>query len=287
MAFVDTLLTLVVLSLTLGGVYTLISLGLTLIFGVMDIVNMAHGGMIMIGGFMAFAFTQEFAMNPLVSIVVVVPVMFALGYLLQAQLLERLKFDLHMNSLLFTFGFAVVIEALLTLHFGNSPKFINAFDTSIPINVGFANVVAGVGGYIGAASLYVFLQRSETGRAIRATAQVPDLAEASGINVPYVRSITFGIASVLAGIGGVLYLLPYQISPIGGQKLLVFSFIIVALGGLGSLRGAAVSAVIIATLQMVITYYVGSTTAFMVLLFGAVAVLLVTPNGLFGDQVRA
>lgn len=284
MVLTDVIVPLALASFFLGGIYILISLGMSLVFGVMDIINFAHGGFVMIGGYIALVVFNQYDVNPLVSLVLVVPVLFVLGYAVQYFLLENVLEDLHMNSLLLTFGLAIAIEAGLTEVFGNQARFISLFNVSLPFNLGMELVLAGTGGYACAAALFAFLVKTETGQAIRATAQVPELAKASGINVTYTRTITMGIGSVLAGVGGTLYLLPYQVSPIQGRHILLIAFIVVVLGGMGSLRGTVVAGLIIATIQQFVTYFVSSSGAFTLMFFGTVLILLVKPHGLFGVE---
>lgn len=282
----NVLISLILSSLLLGGIYILISLGMSLIFGVMDIINFAHGGFVMIGGYVVLVAATYWNVHPAIGFLLVIPVMFAVGYAIQYALLENVLEDLHMNSLLLTFGVAIMIEAGLTELFGNQARFVSFFDASLPFGLGMAKILSGVGGYVGAALLFLLLYQTELGQAIRATAQVPELAKASGIDVTRVRTITFGIGSVLAGLGGAFYLLPYDVSPIGGRYILLLAFIIVVLGGMGSLKGAAIAGVIVSTIQVFVGYYFTSSGAFTLLFFGSVLLLLVRPQGLYGDDVE-
>jgi len=284
MVLTDVVIPLVLSSLFLGGIYILISLGMSLVFGVMDIINFAHGGFVMIGGYIALVVFNQYDINPLVGLVLVVPVLFLVGYGVQYLLLENVLEDLHMNSLLLTFGLSIAIEAGLTEVFGNQARFISLYNVSLPYNLGMELFIAGTTGYVCAGALFAFLMKTETGQAIRATAQVPELAKASGINVTYTRTLTMGIGSVLAGVGGTLYLLPYQLSPIQGRHILLIAFTVVVLGGMGSLKGTVVAGVIIATIQQFVTYFVNSSGAFTLMFFGTVLILLVKPHGLFGVE---
>lgn len=287
MGFIEsTLLPLVLSGLMLSGIYLLISVGLSLVFGVMEVVNFAHGAFVMVGGYAAMVWFQNLGITPLVSLIVVLPAMFAGGYLLQKYLIEHVLHDNEIYSLLLTFGLALTLEGVLKEFFGTTSQSIVYLDGAVDLAVATiaANrLVAGALGFLFAGVLAVFLSRSTYGQAIRATAQAPDLAEACGINAPRIRAMTFGIGALLAGAGGVMYLLVFQVSPIGGRPILLTMFIIIVLGGMGSLRGTAVAAVIVGLFQVNSSYFMGGHATFFVLYSAIAVILLVRPHGLFGE----
>lgn len=287
MAFIQsTLLPLAIDAVLLAGIYILVSLGLSLVFGVMEVVNFAHGALVMVGGYIAFTGFNQFGVSPLVGLVAIIPAMFALGYVVEVGTVEYVLSDNEIYSLLMTFGLALFIEGLLQEIYSTTAKSIvylsysiNIFGTGIAVN----KLVTGVLGYLFAAALFLLLSYSKFGRAIRATSQASDLAEACGIDAPRIRAAAFGIGTVLAGVGGTLYLMVYQVSPVGGRSLLLIAFVIIVLGGMGSLRGTAIASLIVGFIQIFVTYFVGGHATFFILYVGIAAILLVQPYGLFGE----
>jgi len=287
----STLVSLTLAGLTLGGIYVLLALGLQLIFGVMRIVNFAHGVFLMIGGFFGIELVR-YGMNPLLAIVPAMMFMFVGGYLVQRVILENLLYDLEMNSILITFGLSIILEAALSIHYGNTPQFVDAYNSTISIlggSIRLSKLISGAGGLLFAGFLFVLLRYSDIGRAIRATAQSGPLAEACGVDAVRVRSLTFAIGSALAGIAGVFYLLSFQVSPYGGLHLVLVAFVIITLAGFGSLRGTVLAGIIVAFLQSFAGFYIASSAAFAMLYLGVLAILLVKPTGLLGtpDEVTA
>jgi branched-chain amino acid transport system permease protein len=287
MSFIQSvLLPLSIDAVLLAGIYILASLGLSLVFGVMEVVNFAHGILVMIGGYLAYTGFQQFGISPLVGLIAIIPAMFALGYVLEVGTVEYVLGDNEIYSLLMTFGLALVFQGLLQEIYSTTTRSIVYLSYSINVlgtRIAMNKLVTGVLGYLFAAVLFLFLSYSKFGRAIRATSQASDLAEACGINAPRIRAAAFGIGTMLAGVGGTLYVMVYQISPIGGRSLLLIGFVIIVLGGMGSLRGTAIAGLIVGFIQIFVTYFVGSHATFFVLYVGIAAILLVRPYGLFGE----
>lgn len=291
MGFIEsTLLPLAVSGLLLSGIYLLISVGLSLVFGVMEVVNFAHGALVMVGGYGGMVWFRELGLSPLLSLVVLIPLMFGIGYVLQLGLLEHILNDNEIYSLLLTFGLALALEGGMKELFGTTSQsivYLNETIDLVVMTIAMNRVVAGLLGFLFTGALFLFLSRSTYGQAIRATAQAPDLAEACGINAPRIRAITFGIGALLAGAGGVMYLLVYQVSPIGGRPILLIMFIIIVLGGMASMKGTAVAAVIVGVFQVNSSYFMGGHATFFILFSAIAIILLVKPHGLFGEPEGA
>jgi branched-chain amino acid transport system permease protein len=286
MSLATTTFALIVSGLLLAGIYVLASLGLSLIFGVLEVVNIAHGGFVMLGGYMSWYAFTEFGVDPVLSILVVIPVMFILGYLMHVLAVEYIIGDDEIYSLLLTFGIALMLEGALLQQFTGITRSIPYLNESVGIltaTVGMNRLVAGVLGLVFGVSLLIFLNRSKYGRAIRATAQEPDLAEACGIDTRQIRGITMGIGATLAGIAGVAYLMVYSISPIGAQPILLLLFVIIVLGGMGSLAGTMIASVVVALFEQFTIFYVGAHEMFFVLYLSVAVILLVRPEGLLGE----
>jgi branched-chain amino acid transport system permease protein len=282
----STLLPLLISGLLLSGIYLLTSVGLSLVFGVMEVVNFAHGAVVMVGGYGGMIWFRELGLSPLLSLAILAPLLFGAGYVLQLGLLERILNDNEIYSLLLTFGLALALEGSMKELFGTTSRSIVYLNETIDLavmTIAANRVVAGVLGFLFTGVLFVFLSRSTYGKAIRATAQAPDLAEACGINAPRVRAITFGIGTLLAGAGGVMYLLVFQVSPIGGRSILLIMFIIIVLGGMASMKGTAVAAVIVGVFQVNSSYFMGGHATFFILFSAIAIILLVKPHGLFGE----
>lgn len=287
MGFIEsTLLPLLVSGLLLSGIYLLVSVGLSLVFGVMEVVNFAHGALVMVGGYGGMIWFRELGLSPLISLVVLLPLMFGIGYVLQLGLLEHILSDNEIYSLLLTFGLALALEGSMKELFGTTSQSIVYLSETVDLfvmTIAMNRLVAGILGFLFTGVLFLFLAYSTYGQAIRATAQAPDLAEACGINAPRIRAITFGIGALLAGAGGVMYLLVFQVSPIGGRPILLIMFIIIVLGGMASMKGTAVAAVIVGVFQVNSSYFMGGHATFFVLFSAIAIILLVKPHGLFGE----
>ena len=286
MVDVTIILSLLTSGLLLAGVYMLTSMGMALVFGVMEVVNFAHGGLIMAGGYITYWLFTAAGVDPILSLVAVIPVMFVLGYAAQWVFIEHVVGEEELYSLLLTFGLLLVLESTFRVVFSTETVTIPYLSQGIDvgsIGLSLKEVASGGIGFLVTGVLFAFLSRSSLGQAIRATSQAPDLAEASGINAPRIRAITFGVGSLLAGIGGTAYFISYGISPIGGRHLLLIAFVVIVLGGMGSIKGAGVAAVLIGVFQTFAQYYAGSHRALLVMYLGIAVVLLVRPHGLFGE----
>jgi branched-chain amino acid transport system permease protein len=283
---INTIIILATYGILLAGIYTAIAVGLSLIFGVMEVINFAHGTFVMLGGYMAFVAATDMGLNPLVAIFPIIPLMFLLGYVIETSLIENVVGGNEMNSLILTFGLSLALEGILTQSFGTVAQtipYLNSsikfFDAALSLN----KIVTGAIGWFFVLLLAVFLSRAKFGQAIRATAQSPDLAEACGINAPKIRSITFGVGLALAGVAGALYMLSYDVSPVGGRFLTLLAFVIVVLGGVDSPTGAAVGALFIALFQSFGNYIIGTQGTFFFVFMGIAVILLLKPRGLFGS----
>lgn len=273
-------------SLLLGAMYVLMALGLSLAFGVMEVVNFAHGTFVMVGGYVALTFFNDFGLNPFFALVFIMPVMFILGYAIQKYLMEYVMAEEEVYTLLLTFGLALIVEVMLSEVYGTVPRTFSFMQEQMHIfGIPLAQyeLAGGILAAILSVFLFLFLQYTQYGRSVRATAQVPDLAEACGIDVPRVRAITLGIGLLLAGAGGVAYVLWFSVTPVGGRSLILLLFVIVVMGGMGSLRGTVVAGLLVAAIEMFVTFYVNGHASYFLLFVGIAGLLLVQPHGLFGE----
>jgi branched-chain amino acid transport system permease protein len=270
-----------------GSLYAMIAVGLTIIFGVMRIINMAHGEFVMLGMFGAYWAHVQWHLDPFVSIVIWVPVMFAFGAAVHRFLLRKIIPGGELNTLLYTAGLSLLIANLALLAWTGDYRNINLdyalrparpFGIAVPIPLAIAFVLA-----IGITlALYYFLVRTDTGRAVRATAQNPDAAALMGVNVTRIEMITFGLGTALAGAGGVLLAPSLYLYPTVGEILSVKCFVIVVLGRLGSVPGAILGGLLLAVVESMGAVYVSVAYKDVIGFVLFLLVLLFRPSGLWG-----
>jgi len=281
----------IILGILTGGVYALMASGLTLIFGVMRIINVGHGALVILGAYLSFALLRSLHIDPFLSLVVTMPAMFVLGVVMQVVFVRPLKADREALSVLVTYALALGIEGLLGFFFTNNYQQLNAWyeTASIPLFnfriayvyvFGFALCLAILGG------IFWMLYRTTFGRAIRATMLNRTAAQLVGVDVDRVSALAFGVGVATAAAGGVVFGITNVFNPGSHYDLISRLLTIIVLGGLGSLRGAVIAAVamlIIEDVTAVVISPVWAAFAFFLLL---VVVLVVRPQGLYGIRVR-
>ncbi|RPH72548.1 MAG: branched-chain amino acid ABC transporter permease [Myxococcaceae bacterium] len=271
----------------IGGVYALVGIGLTIIFGVMRVINFAHGELVMIGMYLTWIIFTGLAIDPFVSILISIPAMFAVGALIQKTLINRVLGALPENQILLTVGLGLVLSNLVMLFFTSDYRILTTsyssstlrlagLSVSTPLAISFAITSAIT------ALLYWFLLKTDTGQGIRATAQDRDAAQLMGINVKRMSLLAFGIGAALAGTAGALISPTYYIFPQVGGVFTLKAFVIVVLGGMGSVLGATLGGVIIGVTESLAAVYIsaGMKELFVYVLF--LIVLLFRPAGLLG-----
>jgi branched-chain amino acid transport system permease protein len=288
---VTELLQAVMLGLLIGGVYALLASGLTLIFGVMDVINVAHGAFLIAAAFITWTIWDATGLDPLASIVFTTPLMFALGWILYQTTVRRIRMAPPSASVLLTFALALVFEGVMGFVWGNTSHAVRApyFDESFGV-AGMFLPKAQVYGCLVAvgvlAALYAFLMRSWTGRAIRASAVNPEGAELVGVNVAAVAAMTFAVGIAVTGAGGSIVSVLYPFLP-GSHYLWISRLLgIIVLGGMGSLPGAIVGALLLGVAETMTTTYIGPEWATAVPFVVIFVVLLVRPQGLMGARLR-
>jgi branched-chain amino acid transport system permease protein len=281
----------VVLGLLVGGVYALLASGLTLIFGVMNVINIAHGAFLIIAAFVTWTIWDAVGLDPLASIVFTTPLMFAFGWLLYNTTIRRIRKAPASSSVLLTFALALVIEGVLGLAWGNTSHAVRTpyFDQSYTVGSIFlpkAQVYGCAVAVAVLAGLYLFLTRTWTGRAIRASAVNPQGAELVGVNVAAVAAVTFAVGVATTGAGGSIVSVLYPFLP-GSHYVWISRLLgIIVLGGLGSLPGAALGALLMGLAETMTTTYIGPEWATAVPYVVIFVILLVRPQGLLGARLR-
>jgi len=278
------------IEVVLGGVitgllYVLVALGFNLIFGIMDVINFAHGYLVMWGGYLMYLFSVKYDLNFVVSILLGSIVVGLAGVLLELMLFRRVV-GLPFASLVISLGLGFVLQNIALLAFGPDPLAVQSpvqgvvhiFGATLPV---LRLVVAGVA-LLALLLVYLFLGRTSQGRALRAVAQDPEAASLQGVDRGRVYSLTFGLGALLAGLGGTL-LGPLLSVNIGmGDSPLLSAFIVVVIGGLGSMAGTAVAGILLGILSSASVLLVGSGAADLIG-FGAMFLfLLFRPQGIFG-----
>jgi branched-chain amino acid transport system permease protein len=277
----------------MGSIYGLAAMGLTLVFGVLKVINFAHGSLLMVGMYVAYWTVILTGMHPYLSLIVVVPFMFLFGFLLQDILIKPIfKSEKEVREpitvIIVTTGVWYILDNLSLLIFG--PQYRNIQDNplrgkmlefgdmmvSVPKLWGFCAAVAT------ALVVYLFLQKTRMGRAVRATSLDRDAASLQGINQYRVYNISFGIGTAVAGVAGVALVPFYNIFPTVGVLFDIKCFIIVVLGGLGSIGGALLGGMIIGVIESVGPQFMAATWTEAIVYALFLAFLFLKPSGLFG-----
>ncbi len=273
----------------IGGVYALIGIGLTIIFGVMRVINFAHGDLLMLGMYATYFLFTIAGVDPFVSIVFTIPLMFLYGGFLQKVFINKVLGALPQNQILLTIGLGLIMSnaimlactsdyKILTTTYSSSSVDVLGISISQPLVISFV-ITAAI-----TAALYWFLLKTDTGQAIRATAQDREAAQLMGINVKRMSIIAFGLGASLAGTAGALISPTYYIFPQVGSTFTLKAFVITVLGGMGSIVGATLGGVLIGIAESIGGVYIGSGWKEVIVFVLFLLVLLFKPSGLMGKS---
>ena len=272
-----------------GAVYALIALGLTLIYGVLHIINFAHGALLTAAMFAAFFAHKLLGLDPYVAALGLTPLFFLLGYGLQRFVIGPAAHGEDRNILLVTLGLAVVIENALLYAFRADTRTINlpyAFDVvevgtaflAVPRVIAFIVVVAV------ALALWLIMRWTDTGKAIRAVAKEKLGAELAGIDVAHIYAVTFGLGTACLAIAACLLIPTYYVNPQAGNAFVLIAFTIVVLGGMGSVAGALIGGLFVGVVESLSGLYLGESLGQIGIFVMFILVLLFRPSGLFGER---
>lgn len=279
----------VINGIMLGGFYAVMVLGFSIIWGVMGVINLAHGEFIMAGAYTTWFLNRQYGLDPLVTLVVVILIFFAVGYILQRVLINRIIDRPFLISLLVTFGLAIIMANTFKLLFTATPRavdtvfsgFWRAGDVTVPVTKTVILIIA----LAMMASMQIFLQRTRLGKSIRAAAQNREAARIVGILIAAVYAMTFAICIALTGAAGTLISPLQPIYPFMGAALTLKAFAITAMSGLGSIPGALFGGIVLGLIETFVATYVpgvgtnlGIVSSYVIL----VLVLVFRPQGLFG-----
>ncbi|MDE2423994.1 MAG: branched-chain amino acid ABC transporter permease [Betaproteobacteria bacterium] len=287
----DLLLQVVINGLLLGGLYALMALGLALVWGVLNIVNLAHGALIMLGGYAAYYLFTLMGIDPFLSLPLVMIMLFVLGFVLQRYVLSLIARSPMFNTLLITFGldviFMVLAQLLFTADFRTiNPSYAGSHVTWAGLTFPQVQLYSFAVALLLTVGLWLLLLHTRIGRAIRATAQNLSAARLYGVNPKHIYALTFGIGSALAGAAGDLYGVVSQITPYIGATLTAKCFAIAIIGGLENPLGVIVGGVLLALIESLTALYIGPTFIDVASFGVLVLVLIIRPQGLLGKTAK-
>jgi branched-chain amino acid transport system permease protein len=275
----------------IGGIYALVSIGVTLIFGVVKIVNFAQGEFVMIGMYASYYLAASFGVDPLVSLFITMPVLFTVGVLLQHFLIRRVLALGDMPQIFLTFALSLLLVNVALLLFTANYRTVQTpySETAIPLGAVYlptAKLVAFAVAMVLSALLWVFLHATDLGKAMRAAAQNRDVAMLMGINPDRVFSVAVGVALALAGAAGSLLMPFYPAYPMVGQVFVLMAFVAVVLGTLGNVTGALIASLMMGIAESLGIQFVGADSGLIVVFLMLLLTLALRPNGLFGGKGR-
>mgnify|MGYP001305832027 CR=1 FL=1 len=274
-------------AITLGSVYALMALGLTLLYGVMDILFFAHGAMYMLGAYSTFYLCEIFGLNYFFAVPIGVAIIGLFGVLIEKGLFRRIRSD-HVSVIFLAIALNWFLESLGHIIFGLKPKSVSSVFT------GQINIFGGIISWervalifislIAVGGLYLFLMKTRYGLGMRAYAEDPATAELQGISNDTVCSLGFLIGCGLAALGGILVAPIFVIKPVMGSHAVMMALLVIGFGGLGSIPGALIAALIIGFLESFGTFYFGSDIAWGFIFIIIVIFLTIRPTGLIGVE---
>jgi branched-chain amino acid transport system permease protein len=279
----------VVNGLLIGGIYALVSIGVSLIFGVVKIVNFAQGEFVMIGMYISFFLATYLGMDPLLSLAISMPVLFVIGALLQHFLIRRVLGLGDMPQIFLTFALSLLLLNLALLLFTANYRTVQTPYSDAAIHLGevyvpVAKLIAFVLAMVLSAALWVFLHTTDLGKAMRAAAQNRDVAMLMGINPDRVFAVAVGIALALAGAAGSLLTPFYPVYPLVGQVFVLMAFVAVVLGTLGNITGALIASLMMGVAESLGIQFVGADSGLIVVFMMLLLTLAVRPSGLVGGS---
>jgi branched-chain amino acid transport system permease protein len=281
----------VINGLLIGGIYALVSIGVTLIFGVVKIVNFAQGEFVMIGMYISFFLATQFGIDPVVSLIVSMPALFIIGVLVQHFLIRRVLGLNDMPQIFLTFALSLLILNVSLMLFTANYRTVHTWYSDEAFHIGplyvpVAKLIAFVLAMVFSGILWVFLRATDLGKAMRAAAQNRDVAQLMGINPDRVFAVAFGVALALAGAAGSLLMPFYPAYPMVGQVFVLMAFVAVVLGSLGNVIGALVASLMMGVAESLGIQFIGADSGLIVVFMLLLATLALRPSGLGGRRTR-
>jgi branched-chain amino acid transport system permease protein len=280
---------LIVSTVLLGGIYALIAVGLTLIFGVMRVVNFAHGEFLMLAMYLAFWTFTFLHVDPYLTLVLALPVFFAGGWLSYRIVMRPVIRASHNVQVFTTVGLSIALQNVALVLWTADAHFLRTDYYAVVLRFGgaafnIAQVVAWVIAMLATAALFAFMRWSYTGKVMRATAQDRQASALMGIDTDRVYAITWAVGITCVGIAGVLLAPVYPVYPTAGLQFVLIAYVTVVLGGLGDMAGALISALLVAAVEVIGSYTIGTAWKEVLYLLLFIGILVVRPAGLFGQR---
>jgi branched-chain amino acid transport system permease protein len=287
MSLLSDLATPIVMGILLGGLYSIIALGLSLVFGVVKEINIAHGDLVILGSYFGFVALTLIGIDPILSLIVGIPLFFGIGFVIQKYLLNR-AFRISMDTtLIIAFGISIILQNTFQLVWtplsrGLTTSYALASFSAGPIHVPLVYLLDLIVAILVMFFLRELLKRTYMGIAIRSAAQDRMAAQLMGINTNRVYALTFGISTALAAVAGVFLGLTFPFTPVSGMSFLIIALGVVVLGGLGSIAGTFVAGIAFGLAQTIGGYFFGVAAQMLVAYTMVLVVLAVIPRGIFG-----
>jgi branched-chain amino acid transport system permease protein len=280
---------LIVSTLLLGGIYALIAVGLTLIFGVMRVVNFAHGEFLMLGMYLAFGAWAWLHFDPYLTFVVSLPLCFAVGWASYHVVMRPIIHASHNVQVFTTVGLSIALQNVALVLWTADARFLRTDYYAVVVRVfgaafNVAQIVAFGAAVALTAALFAFMRWSYTGKVMRATAQDRQASALMGIDTDRVYAITWAVGITCVGAAGVLLAPVYPVYPTAGLQFVLIAYVAVVLGGLGDMAGAVIASLVVAAVEVSGSYLIGTTWKEVLYLVLFIAVLVVRPAGLFGQR---
>jgi branched-chain amino acid transport system permease protein len=285
----DSLISTGLIGLSIGTQYALISIGFTLIFGIMGVVNFAHGGFYILGGYFAYSLSHSLGLPYVAAVLLAMLGTGIAGYVIETLLVEKYVSD-HLATMLITLAFYQILTTGVTMVYGAEPaefRFpVSGSWRGLGFHIPYANMIVFGVCAVAIAAVYYLVFKTRYGIALRAMADDGPVARAQGIQPARMFPMAFAIATALAGLTGALVTPLLALEPHGGESVLTKAFIVVILGGLGSITGAMVAAFVVAMVEAYSSVYLGGSKGALALFVLVVLILMVRPQGLFGTVAR-
>jgi branched-chain amino acid transport system permease protein len=292
---IESVIDIVITGLILGGLYAMIAVGLSLQYGVGRVLNVSHGEFIILGALATYSLYTVLGLNPLAAIVLVTPLMFAVGFVIDRTMFNDLRRTsvnddaFEARSLLASFGVLFVIQNLMLGSWGAGLRGYTFLNTSVEIlgnRYGLNRVIALIVAVAVSLGFYLFIKHTRMGKAIRAAAESPHMAEALGVNRKRVLAICFGLGAALAGLAGVLYSMMFDIQASRGIELTVVAIVVVVFGGLGSITGSLLGGFTLGLVTAIVNH-IDPSLSLVAFYLIFILVLLVRPSGILGREIHA
>lgn len=274
------------MGILVGGLYAMIALGLSLVFGVMKLINVAHGDLVILGSYLAYAFMTYLGLDPIVSLVPGIPALFLIGWLIQKFLMAKASRRSMEAPLIIAFGISLVLENVFQLLFSPMSRGLSASYAMESLTLGGLYIPLVYLLNFGAAvfvmgALALFLKKTYTGQAIVAASQDEGAAQMLGINTPRLFALTFGLAGAISAVAGVFVGLTFPFEPTSGTSFLIIAFGVVIVGGMGSIVGTAAGAILLGLVQTLAATYIGPSAQMLFVYVMIFVFLAMRPQGLF------